>query len=73
MQLANSTAVGDGLRPFEVRLPSGCIEETDANYKGDLVSGVLNNTMDGDQCCQLCRCVPAPLQDYLNPELHVCN
>ena len=57
-QLVNATAVGNGLRPFEVRLPSGCIQETDANYRGDLVSGVLNNTMDGDQCCQLCRSVP---------------
>ncbi|CAK0786944.1 hypothetical protein CVIRNUC_010158 [Coccomyxa viridis] len=54
-QLVNATAVGNGLRPFEVRLPSGCIQETDANYRGDLVSGVLNNTMDGDRCCQLCR------------------
>lgn len=54
-ELVNSTDVNNGLRPFEVRLPSGCIQETDANFKGDLVSGVLNNTMDGDQCCQRCR------------------
>lgn len=53
--LMNATAVSSGLRPFEVRLPSGCIQETDANFKGDLVTGVLNNTMDGDRCCQLCR------------------
>ena len=64
----NATAVGNGLRPFEVRLPSGCIQETDANYRGDLVSGVLNNTMDGDQCCQLCRSVPTTLQGYLYPQ-----
>lgn len=54
-ELLNSTDVSNGLRPFEVRLPSGCIQETDANFKGDLVSGVLNNTKDGDQCCQQCR------------------
>ena len=70
-QLVNATAVGNGLRPFEVRLPSGCIQETDANYKGDLVSGVLNNTMDGYQCCQLCRSVPTILQGYLRPQLDV--
>ena len=68
-QLVNATAVGNGLRPFEVRLPSGCIQETDANYKGDLVSGVLNNTMDGDQCCQLCRSVPTTLQGHLYSQL----
>ena len=68
-QLVNATAVGNGLRPFEVRLPSGCIQETDANYRGDLVSGVLNNTMDGDQCCQLCRSVPTTLQGYLSLQL----
>jgi len=54
-QLANSSNVGTGLRPTEVHLPSGCIQETDANYKGDLVGGVISNTMDGDACCQLCR------------------
>ena len=53
--LLNATNVSSGLRPFEVRLPAGCIQETDANFEGDLVSGVLNNTMEGDQCCQLCR------------------
>ena len=33
------------------------------------MSGVLNNTMDGDQCCQLCRSVPTTLQGYLCPQL----
>ena len=55
-QLLNATNIDGGLRPTEVRLPSGCIQEEDANYKGNLVSPVLNNTMDGDQCCQMCRC-----------------
>lgn len=68
-QLVNATAVGNGLRPFEVRLPSGCIQETDANYRGDLVSGVLNNTMDGDRCCQLCRSVPTTLHGCLYSQL----
>ena len=64
-QLANSSNVGTGLRPTEVHLPSGCIQETDANYKGDLVGGVISNTMDGDACCQLCRypCIPCALSD----------
>ena len=52
-----------------MRLPSGCIQETDANYRGDLVSGVLNNTRDGDQCCQLCRSVPTTLQGFLSLSL----
>ncbi len=55
-QLLNATAINGGLRPTEVRLPSGCIQEEDANYKGELVSPVLDNTMDGDRCCQMCRC-----------------
>lgn len=59
-QLLNATNINGGLRPTEVRLPSGCIQEEDANYKGTLVSPVLNNTMDGDQCCQMCRCECAP-------------
>lgn len=58
-QLDNTTDVEGGLRPTEVRLPAGCIQETDANYKGDAVSGVLNGTMSGDACCQHCRCTPA--------------
>ena len=59
-QLLNATNIDGGLRPTEVRLPLGCIQEEDANYKGTLVSPVLNNTRDGDQCCQICRCECSP-------------
>ena len=76
-ELLNSTAVSSGLRPFEVRLPSGCIQETDANFKGDLVSGVLNNTRDGDQCCQQCRWPfsygVCDLQDHAFPQIQHFN
>jgi hypothetical protein len=54
-QLSNSSDIKGGLRPTEVRLPSGCIEEIDANYKGELLSDVLPNTTSGDACCQSCR------------------
>jgi hypothetical protein len=56
-QVSNGSAgaVGGGLRPTEVLLGSGCIEEIDANYKGDLLSGVLANTASGDVCCKQCR------------------
>ena len=56
MELGNSSSVNGGLRPTEVRLPSGCIEEIDANYKGDLLTDILPNTTSGDMCCQACRC-----------------
>ena len=56
----SSAAVGSGLRPTEVLLSSGCIEEIDANYKGDLLSGVLSNVASGDACCQQCRPAQTP-------------
>ena len=59
-KLKNPSGVGSGLRPSEVRLPSGCIEEIDANYKGDLVSGVLTSVQSGDTCCQKCQCAFFP-------------
>lgn len=53
--VSNSSNVSGGLRPTEIRLRSGCIEEIEANYKGDLVSDVLASIPGGDECCQACR------------------
>ncbi|CAL8464903.1 g4438 [Coccomyxa elongata] len=53
--VSNSSLVSNGLRPTEVRLQSGCIEEIEANYQGDLISNVLPNTAGSNQCCQACR------------------
>lgn len=33
-QLPNATAQAGGLRPTELRAPSGCIAELNTNYKG---------------------------------------
>ena len=53
---AGSPAPGSsGLRPTEVQLPSGCVQEVDANYKGDLLSGVIASQQSGDTCCQRCK------------------
>ena len=57
---SSSAAVGGGLRPTEVTLNAGCIEEVDANYKGDLLSGVLSSVKSGDDCCAKCRRAPRP-------------
>ncbi|CAL8464922.1 g4457 [Coccomyxa elongata] len=35
--------------------PSGCIQESDANYKGDLLSDVLMGVQTADACCQACK------------------
>ncbi|BDA50525.1 hypothetical protein COCOBI_16-2010 [Coccomyxa sp. Obi] len=34
---------------------SGCIQEIDANYKGDLLSDVLTGVQSADACCQACK------------------
>ena len=55
-QVGSPAAGGAGqLRPTEVQLPSGCVEEVDANYKGDLLSGVIASQQSGDACCQRCK------------------
>ena len=56
-EISNSSNVSGGLRPTEIRLRSGCIEEIEANYKGDAVSDILPNISGGDECCQNCRSV----------------
>ena len=46
---------------LQIMLPSGCIEELDAEYSGTNVSIILSNTVNGvtsnspDLCCQLCK------------------
>ena len=49
--------VDNGLKPTEILLPSGCIEEIDANYEGTDVSGIITNgtQLTADDCCQLCQ------------------
>ncbi|KAK9837102.1 hypothetical protein WJX81_002894 [Elliptochloris bilobata] len=54
-QLPNATAASDGLRPTELRAPSGCIAEPSADYKGDAVGEAVQNVRTYDACCQLCR------------------
>ena len=49
--------VNNGLKPTEVSLPSGCIEEIDANYEGDTVSDILTDPagLTADDCCLKCK------------------
>lgn len=35
--------------------PSSCTQESDANYKGDLLSDVLTGVQSADACCQACK------------------
>ena len=50
--------VNSGLKPTEIPLPSGCIEEIDANYEGDNVSGIIldGTQLTADDCCMKCKC-----------------
>ena len=49
--------VNGGLKPTEVPLPSGCIEELDANYEGENVSGIITDgsSLTADDCCLKCK------------------
>ena len=61
--ISQTKNVNSGLTPTEVPLPSGCIEEIDANYVGDNVSDVITNGtfITADDCCQKCRCACSAL------------
>ena len=69
---SSGAAVGGGLRPTEVNLSAGCVEEIDANYKGALLSDVLSNVKSGDDCCAQCRHASLPLFVAAAARMHAC-
>ena len=58
--VSNPSTINNGTKPTELYLPTNCILEQDANYKGSSVSGILTpasgSTQTANDCCKKCRC-----------------
>ena len=59
VNVSNPSLINGGVKPTELRLPSGCIQELDSNYMGTTVSGILTaaagTSQTVDTCCQKCK------------------
>ncbi|KAL3146019.1 hypothetical protein ABBQ38_015377 [Trebouxia sp. C0009 RCD-2024] len=56
--VSNTSNLDGGLRPTELRLPGGCISESNTNYAGKVLQEIRTNKTSQGDCCAACQANP---------------